>query len=86
MNLGLKVPEDVSIAGMDNIEPARYIIPPLTTVDIPMLELGKQAAARLFALIEGKPVPPITVFKHELVIRGSTAPPNQPPLPKYERK
>ncbi len=86
LNLGLKVPEDVSIAGMDNIEPARYIIPPLTTVDIPMLELGKQAAARLFALIEGKPVPPITVLRHELVIRGSTAPPNQPPLPKYERK
>jgi DNA-binding LacI/PurR family transcriptional regulator len=86
LNSGLRVPEDVSIAGMDNIQPARYIMPPLTTVDIPMIELGKQAATRLYSLIEGKSVPPLTVLRHELVIRGSTAPPNQPPLPKFERK
>lgn len=83
VNMGLRIPEDVSIAGMDNIQPARYLIPPLTTVDIPMMELGKQAANRLFSLIEGKPTPPLTVLPHELVIRGSTAPPNQPPITRY---
>lgn len=77
---GLKIPEDISIAGMDNIQPARYPIPALTTVDIPMMELGKQAANRLFSLIEGKPTPQLTILPHELVIRGSTAPPNQPPI------
>ena len=75
LNMGLKVPEDVSIAGMDNIESSRYVSPPLTTVDIPMMNLGKQAATRLFSLIEGKTVPQSTILIHELVIRGSTAPP-----------
>lgn len=76
-NCGLNVPGDVSIAGMDNINVARYVTPALTTVNVPMVDLGKQAAERLFTLIEGKHSLTTTIMMHELVIRGSTAPPNQ---------
>jgi LacI family transcriptional regulator, galactose operon repressor len=43
---GLRVPDDVSVIGFDNILPASMMIPPLTTVEQPVNELG-QAAARL---------------------------------------
>jgi LacI family transcriptional regulator len=74
---GLRVPEDLSVAGMDNIESTQYLTPQLTTVNVPMVEMGKQAAGRLFSLIEKEEFPEVTILPHSLVIRGTTAPPNK---------
>jgi LacI family transcriptional regulator len=72
---GLRVPEDVSLAGFDDIELAGQLYPPLTTVDIHGHELGRRAAQLLFRRIQGAKVDPILeVIDSELVIRASTAP------------
>jgi len=53
---GLNVPEDVSVAGFDNLDYTASYLPALTTVNQPMEALGERAAAQLFAMIEaGKP-------------------------------
>jgi LacI family transcriptional regulator len=80
---GLRVPQELSVAGMDNIESTQYLTPQLTTVEVPMLEMGRQAAACLFSMVEDEPFAELTVLPHNLVIRGTTAPPvsTTPPDP-----
>ncbi|MCX7566367.1 LacI family DNA-binding transcriptional regulator [Sulfitobacter sp. F26169L] len=51
--LGLAVPQDVSVTGFDDIELARIVTPPLTTVHVPHREMGTKAAIALIALVEG---------------------------------
>jgi len=53
-DLGLRVPEDVAIAGFDDIDVASCIRPPLTTVHVPITELGSTAAERLIRAIENR--------------------------------
>lgn len=75
--LGLRVPEDVSIMGYDDQELARYTHPPLTTLVLPNYEMGQRAAEALLDIaIHGKALRPMT-FKIDgpLVSRGSTAAP-----------
>ncbi|MBR9988551.1 MAG: LacI family DNA-binding transcriptional regulator [Gemmatimonadetes bacterium] len=48
---GVRVPEEMAIAGFDDIPIARYMSPPLTTVRVSISELGDQAARRLFQVI-----------------------------------
>jgi LacI family transcriptional regulator len=71
---GLRVPDDVSVVGFDDIQIAAYIDPPLTTVRQPLQKMGEIAARTLLDRIEGrvKHVPEITV-EPELVVRRSTA-------------
>ncbi|MCP4753399.1 MAG: LacI family transcriptional regulator [Proteobacteria bacterium] len=52
---GLRVPEDISLAGFDDIEFAAYLDPPLTTVRIPAFEMGQLAVKALFDLIDNGP-------------------------------
>ena len=52
--IGLRVPNDVAVAGFDNVEFAAYTQPPLTTVQQPTEEMGRLAAEILFERIEGK--------------------------------
>lgn len=47
---GLRVPEDIALAGFDDIPIARYMSPPLTTVRVSIAELGARALSRLLAL------------------------------------
>jgi DNA-binding LacI/PurR family transcriptional regulator len=83
---GLRIPEDVSVVGFDNIPEAAYFEPPLTTVLQDFNALGMQSAEYLIALIEN-PNTPVhqRVLYPELVIRGSTggkgahARPRRPP-------
>ena len=67
---GVKVPEDVAVAGFDDIAMARYLNPPLTTVHVDAFRLGERAVERLLAIGHDTP------SGHEelpttLVIRGS---------------
>ena len=59
--LGLKVPRDVAIVGFDDRPFAAHLPIPLTTVALPLVEMGKEAAQKLFAALSGTPV------EHELI-------------------
>ena len=75
--LGMKVPDDISIVGYDDIDVARCVCPKLTTIRSAIKELGFKAAERLFELIERKDKDndnelPEIVLEPNLIIRGST--------------
>ncbi len=82
---GLRVPEDISVVGFDDIQSAAYINPALTTVRQPLVKMGETAARTLLDRIEGraKYVPEITI-EPELVVRKSTAPPRRERLANRE--
>ncbi len=70
---GLRIPEDISVTGFDDLFFAAYTQPPLTTVHQPMRRMGQMAVESLLKLMAGQaPVPRIRI-KAELVARGSTA-------------
>src|SRR5690606_15135057 len=72
--LGLRVPEDVSVVGYDNLPILDYLSIPLTSVHVPKFEMGEQAAKILLEHIQAQQViPPRQIqFEAELVVRGST--------------
>ncbi|GGO37263.1 LacI family transcriptional regulator [Gemmobacter aquaticus] len=72
---GIRVPQDLSVVGFDDIELVAHIAPPLTTIRQPRNQLGRIAAERLLARLEGRVDDTDTVLPVELVLRGSTAPP-----------
>lgn len=72
---GLRIPDDVSIVGFDDIAYAGLSDPPLTTVRQPAREMGAAGARLVFRRLDGEPGPPeVIVLRPELVIRASTAP------------
>ncbi|WP_238481084.1 LacI family DNA-binding transcriptional regulator [Dyella telluris] len=72
---GLRVPEDVSVVGFDDIRFARYTTPALTTMAQPKNALGREAMAMLIELLNDPGVPPRKrVLSADLIVRGSTAP------------
>jgi LacI family transcriptional regulator len=72
---GLRVPEDVSVLGFDDIEAAALQRPGLTTIRQPLERMGRLAGEAMVAALEGKPPGPEIIVRPELVIRASTAPP-----------
>ncbi|RFU84847.1 LacI family transcriptional regulator [Streptomyces triticagri] len=72
---GLRVPEDLSVVGFDDIPLADCIAPPLTTVRQDVLTWGNVAAQALAARTEGRAPEQITLPPVEFIIRSSTAPP-----------
>ncbi len=70
-NAGLRIPDDVSIVGFDDIFLAAHAHPPLTTVRVPAYGLGWTAAEVLIALIEGDEEIASVTLETELVIRES---------------
>ena len=72
---GLRVPEDVSVVGFDDIPSAAYQNPGLTTVRQPLYEMGQRAADTLVARMErpGGAVPRTISLEPTLVVRGTTA-------------
>lgn len=73
----LRVPQDISISGFDNIEMAAHCRPGITTVDVPAAEIGAIAGSTLMQAQQGgASAPPAHTFVElELIVRGSTAPP-----------
>jgi LacI family transcriptional regulator len=72
--MGLRVPEDVSIIGFDDTL-APNLAPALTTVAQPMEELGRQAFGLALAMIEGERAPPSIRLPSRLVVRRSAGAP-----------
>ncbi len=74
--LGLRVPEELSIMGFDDIPLVSFMIPPLTTIAQPIYQIGETAAQVLLAQLQEPDMPPQqVVLETELIIRRSTAPP-----------
>ncbi len=80
LDLGIKVPEDLSVVGFDAVDAGAHAYPPLTTVKQPIGELSGAAFRALNDLIEGRAQPINTVFRTELLIRSSTARPKEDSL------
>ncbi len=71
---GLKVPEQISIMGFDDILVSRYVRPRLTTVRYPLVIMAQQAAQLAIALANNSTPPDVTpVFQPTLVIRNSVS-------------
>jgi LacI family transcriptional regulator len=83
--LGIDVPGEVSVAGFDDIPTAAMTSPSLSTVRLPLRELGRRGYARADRLLEGETAAP-EILPTEVVLRGSTAAPpaeaNAGPVPR----
>jgi len=75
---GLRVPEDVSVVGFDDIEHATIVTPALTTVRQPLAEMGRTAVSLLMRLLERQRFETLRVeLATRLVVRDSTAAPSR---------
>lgn len=71
--LGLRIPEDIAVAGFGDIDISKLLNPPLTTVHIPMEDMTKFAIHKLIEMIQNDTyIKRKTIFNGELVIREST--------------
>jgi|LSQX01.2.fsa_nt_gb LacI family transcriptional regulator len=77
-DFGIKIPDDISVMGIDNIPVGAMVEPPLSTVAQPLYQMGSLAANKLISLIRSKRdrnnmLPPeVDVVKTEIIIRQST--------------
>jgi DNA-binding LacI/PurR family transcriptional regulator len=70
---GVRVPDDMSVIGFDDIEAASYITPSLTTIRQPFEEMGQRALALLFELLNsGRATNRQVILPPELILRQST--------------
>jgi LacI family transcriptional regulator len=70
---GIRIPQDISVIGFDDIDISNYIYPRLTTVRQPITEIGEQAATYLHQFITGQNNPELNiVLPYKLIIREST--------------
>lgn len=72
-SLGIRVPEDLSVIGFDNIETSRMTYPPITTIAQPGFQMGQQACSILVEKIGNPDLPRRHILLNtELIIRSST--------------
>jgi LacI family transcriptional regulator len=73
LDRGLRIPQDVALAGFDGLHTSLVTSPPITTVSQPLAEIGRESVLTLLRLIEDNNQPPIQkTLPVELVIRQST--------------
>ncbi|MDQ0747001.1 DNA-binding LacI/PurR family transcriptional regulator [Streptomyces africanus] len=73
---GLRVPQDMSVVGFDDLPEVRWSAPPLTTVRQPLADMGKLAVRTVLHLTHDEhPSSPRVELGTNLVVRASTAPP-----------
>ncbi len=68
---GIQIPEQVSMAGFDDLDFAGFLNPPLTTVRAPIQSVGRIATERLFGLLEGQTIEGTMVLPTEIILRHS---------------
>ena len=74
-NQGIRIPDDMSVTGFDDIAYSKYSDPSLTTISQPAEEMGKMAMDMLLKVIEGEPLSQREcVLPTEFIIRKSTGP------------
>ncbi len=74
-DLGIRVPDRISIVGFDNLEIAQFLSPALTTIDVPAHAMGAKAADYLLAAPEHKLLLSRVELETRLIVRDTTAPP-----------
>jgi len=74
---GLRIPDDVSLVGFDDVPWMEMVEPQITVVDQPTIELGRSAARLLLRRLHGGPAlpPEVDVLQPRLLVRGSTGAP-----------
>lgn len=76
--MNLKIPDDISVMGYDDLPISAYMMPPLTTIAQPFVEMGETAVELLLRQINDPNLSTEkAVLPTHLVIRGTTAPPSQ---------
>ncbi|MGP4114942.1 LacI family DNA-binding transcriptional regulator [Streptomyces sp. 4N509B] len=76
---GLRIPDDLSVVGFDDLFPSSWLTPALTTVRQPLAEMAATAATMAIDVAQGRPLAHKRVeLATELVVRDSTAPPPAP--------
>ncbi|MEL4425008.1 LacI family DNA-binding transcriptional regulator [Shewanella indica] len=72
---GFKIPDNISVTGFDNVKVSAYMDPPLTTIDQPTYEMGRNAVEVLVQQIKGQPlIRSRVILPFHLLERGSTGP------------
>jgi len=69
--LGIRVPEDLSIIGYDNLKIAEMVVPPLTTVAQPLAEMGEKACDMIIDMLENGKLAQSLYFPHKIIERKS---------------
>jgi LacI family transcriptional regulator len=72
---GVRIPEDMSVSGVDNTDLGATQTPPLTSIRTPIVEIGRAAAEQVIARLEGRAYVAFQTFPFEVVVRGSVASP-----------
>jgi DNA-binding LacI/PurR family transcriptional regulator len=73
-DIGLHIPEDLSVAGFNDFPFAAWVRPSITTVRLPGPDMGARAVKLLLAPAEGRTAGESVTFQVELMVRGSTGP------------
>ncbi|MGW0082293.1 LacI family DNA-binding transcriptional regulator [Streptomyces sp. NPDC003393] len=82
MTLGMRVPDDLSVIGFDNVPESTMVRPALTTIEQPLQLMGQRAVEMLLELLEGRTPDPLRLrLPTRLVERASCAPPPPPSAP-----
>ena len=74
---GLRVPDDLSVIGIDDVLSSKYLIPSLTTMSVDRQEMGRLGIELLQKAINGEPCQSVVLPQCKLVVRESTAPPKE---------
>lgn len=73
---GLCIPDEISVVGFDNVTATHYVDPPLTTVHVPMREMGVLGTKSLLRAMGSEDgIETVPILPHEVIVRASTAPP-----------
>jgi DNA-binding LacI/PurR family transcriptional regulator len=76
--LGLAIPEDLSIVGFDDTDMSAHLDPPLTTARVPSRQMGETIASYIIRHLEEGTTERPPQLEAELIMRNSTAPPARP--------